>query len=481
VSDAAAFAGRFHPLLVHFPIALLVLAGLVELAAARRGDRSPWLLAARLPLLGLAAVAAVAAAGVGLLLGTSGGYAGATYDRHLLLGVATAIGAVVTAFAARRRARTGGGQVFVRVCLLVTLAVLTAGGHLGATLTHGEGYLTEHAPAPLRALLAALVGAPADAAPAPVGPPDQAQVYGTLVQPVLRKHCVSCHAAGAPRGRLALDTPEGIRAGGEHGAVLTGGPPLASELVRRVFLPVEHPDVMPPRGQPAIGAADAALLRWWVEHGASFDQPLAEFELAPEVRPAIEARLGPVVRGGPTLPTVTLPPLDPARLAAARALGIDVRPIADGSPWLEARLAPASGSADAAVASLVPVAGHVLWLTVAGSAVTDAACATIARLPNLTRLDVSRTAIGDAGLAALGTPAQLETLNLYGTQVTDAGLAGLAALPRLRRVYVWQTGVTEAGLGRLQAVAPKLDVVVDDAAPAPVAPPNPATRPATPD
>ena len=466
MTEAAAFVGRFHPLLVHFPVALLLLSGLVELAAARRGERAPWLLAARVPLFALAALSAVGAAGAGLLLGTSGGYGGTTYDRHLLLGVATAIGAMVTAIAAHRRAITGRGQLLVRVALLATLAVLTAGGHLGAALTHGEGYLSEHAPAPLRGVLAALTGAPADAAPAHSGPADAAPVYGALIQPVLRRHCVRCHAAGAPRGRLALDTPEGIRAGGEHGAVLAPGPPLASELVRRVFLPVEDADVMPPRGQPPMGAADAALLRWWVESGASFDQPLAELEIAPEVLPVIEARLGQVSRGGPTIPAVALPPLDPARVANARALGLDVRPIADGSPWLEVRVGPGSASADAAVASLVPIANHVLWLTVAGSAVTDAAAATIARLPNLTRLDVSRTAFGDAAIEALGTPAQLETLNLYGTRVTDAALARLGAWPRLRRVYLYETAVTPEAIARLRSAAPKLEVVQDDAEPA---------------
>src|SRR6185503_16989051 len=53
----SAFVGRFHPLLVHFPIAFLLLAGALELLALRRRTGPPWL-AARFPLHVVAALAA---------------------------------------------------------------------------------------------------------------------------------------------------------------------------------------------------------------------------------------------------------------------------------------------------------------------------------------------------------------------------------------------------------------------------------------
>lgn len=472
MTDLAAFAGRFHPLLVHFPIAFLLLAGGLELLALRQRTGPPWL-AARFPLLVVAAIAAAIAAAAGYLLGTAGGYGGSTFDRHLQLGIAVAIGALVTALAAWRRQRTGAGDGLVRAALALTLLALTAAGHLGATLTHGEGYLTEFAPAPLRTLVASLSGTPARAAYS--GPVERAAVYPTLVQPVLQQHCVSCHAPGAARGGLVLDTPEALLKGGDHGPVLSPGRALSSELVRRVWLPADHADVMPPRGQRPLPAADAGLLRWWIDSGASFEQPLGELDVPPDILPVIEARLGPLVRGGPTIPAVTLAAPDAARVAAIRAGGIDVRPVADGSPFLQVRLSGRQPPADdALVDSLAPVAPHVLWLTAAGTAISDAAMATIAKMPNLTRLDASRTGITDRGLQALAPLAQLESLNLYGTQVTDAGLPALAAMPRLRRVYLWETAVTPAGVERLRAAAPKLEIVLGEAAP-PAEKPAPAT------
>ena len=75
MSDLGAFVGRFHPLLVHFPIAFLLLAGFLELLAVRRRTGPPWL-AARFPLLVVAAIAAAIAAGAGRL--RRGGRAPAT-------------------------------------------------------------------------------------------------------------------------------------------------------------------------------------------------------------------------------------------------------------------------------------------------------------------------------------------------------------------------------------------------------------------
>jgi uncharacterized membrane protein len=465
VSDAGAFLGRFHPLLVHFPIALLVLAGLVELIAARRGDRSPWAAASLVPLAALAALAAIAAAGAGYLLGATGGYGGSTFVLHRLLGISVALLAILTALVAWQRRQAGGAWTWMlRGLLLVTVGVLTAAGHLGATLTHGEGYLTELAPAPIRAL------AGASAPDRYTGPPERAPIYRTLVHPVLQRQCATCHAGGAAMGGLALDTPEGIQKGGDHGPVIVPEHALASELIRRVWLPPAHQDAMPPRGQRPLAPADAAVLRWWIDTGASFEATVADVEIAPDVLPGLEARLGPIAHGGPTVPSITLPPVDPAQLAAARAKGVDVSAIADGSPFLQARV-DVSQPADAAVASLAPLAPHVLWLSVAGSAVSDGVFPGIGKLRNLTRLDLSRTATTDAGLQALGGLPQLETINLYGTKVTDGGLAAFAAMPRLRRVYLWQTAVTPAAVERLKATAPKLEIVLGDEPDAPAARP----------
>jgi hypothetical protein len=99
---------------------------------------------------------------------------------------------------------------------------------------------------------------------------------------------------------------------------------------------------------------------------------------------------------------------------------------------------------DAELQRLLPFAGQIRSLSLAGTDITPAAGPSLAKLTRLSSLDLSRTTSDDATVSALTPLRRLESLNLYGTQVSDAAFAKLAVLPRLRRVYAWQTKVTPA-------------------------------------
>ncbi len=476
MSDFWPFAGRFHPLLVHFPIALLLAAALLDLAALWRARRpgavfpSP---ASRVVLV-LGALSAIGAVVTGYALGTSGGYGGPVFERHLYFGVWVALAASLAVLTRLLVQEGRFWRVAYASLLAATAMVLAIAGHLGATLTHGEGYLTDHAPAPIRHVLQRLTGQP-PAAPRHTGPADQAVAYAALVAPILQERCVSCHGPGKAEGGLRLDTPDGIRKGGGDGPVVAPGRAASSELVRRVWLPAGHEDAMPPKGRPPLTPAEASVLRWWIDEGADATQKLADMDVPPDVLPAIETALGPLNRGGPTIPLVAVEAADAAALAAIEAEGLSLAPVAIGSPFLQAHCTNAGPRVgDEAMTVLARVAPQLLWLDLSGSGVTDAGLAALARFPNLTRLHLNRTAVTDAGLAHLGALPRLEYLNLYGTRVTDAGLTHLAGLTKLQALYVWQTGVTETGAQRLRSALPRL--LVELGQPAPPSEPARSTR-----
>jgi hypothetical protein len=54
----------------------------------------------------------------------------------------------------------------------------------------------------------------------------------------------------------------------------------------------------------------------------------------------------------------------------------------------------------------------------------------------------------------------LQELDVAFTSVTDAGLASLARLKNLTSLSVEETACTQEGVRRLQAVMPKLEVVI---------------------
>lgn len=470
MNDLAQFAGRFHPLVVHFPIALLLLAALLYLVDARARARRPEPVVPASTAVGLVlwlgASSAVVAAIAGLLLGSSGGYGGDTYSRHQWLGLSVAATSMITALLWTVGDR---GQRWPRAqagLFAIVVALLVAAGHLGARLTHGEGYLAEHAPSMLRGVL----GGARQQGPRLAGrSPESIKVYEALVAPVLQGQCVSCHGPAKAEGDLRLDTPQGIAKGGDDGPVVAPGRAASSDLIRRVWLPASHEDAMPPAGHRPLSPADASLLRWWIDQGARADLTLADAEIGPEIAPVIEALVGPISRGGPTLPTVQVPPATREAIASVTARGFVVEPVADGTPFLHVHATNAGARIDdEAVAVLSEMAPQIAWLDLAATGVTDTGLATLARLPNLTRLHLQRTAIGDAGLAHLEGLAHVEYLNLYGTRVTDAGLARLSALKGLRTLYVWQTAVTPAGVARLTSALPRLTVEMGVATDAPL-------------
>jgi cytochrome c553 len=95
---------------------------------------------------------------------------------------------------------------------------------------------------------------------------DGTDFFEKKVRPVLAEHCYACHSAGtkAVKGGLRLDTPDGLRKGGDSGPAVRARD--ADSLLLRA---VEHaPDVsaMPPKGKlPDAAVAD---LREWVKMGA---------------------------------------------------------------------------------------------------------------------------------------------------------------------------------------------------------------------
>ncbi len=440
---------RLHPLIVHVPIGALLVAAILELLARTRRWSS--VRPAIAPIVALGAVAALLAASTGYLLGTSGGYAGATVAWHERAGFAVAVGSVAAAFAYAVRGRAAR-PVLAPIVLAFVMPAVVVAGHLGGTLTHGDGYLTERLPSWLGGR-----GVASRAARVPA----EVHVYDELVSPVLASKCATCHGPEHAAGELRLDTKDGLRKGGHSGPAMVPGRSASSEIVRRVSLPASHKNAMPPGGRRALTVAEAAVLRWWIDQGARFDATLGDLELDTSLRPVVEAMIGPLQAGAPAILAVKVPPADPSAIARVRALGVSVEPLAAGTPFLSVHCTNVAKTfGDAQLAELAALAPQVTWLSLTATQVTDAGLSRLSAFTHLTRLHLDRTHVTDAGLAALSRLTRLEYLNLYDTGVTDAGLAHLQNLANLRDLYLWRTGVTGAGAERLRAASPKLHVVL---------------------
>lgn len=140
---AADLAGRLHPLLVHFPIAWLLLLLLLDLVTFGLGRRT-WERAGQWLLL-LTALSFAAAVVTGLLRASGMQVEGSVAERLSQHRAAALVagGACLVAAALRRLAPIRGrarAAVYLLLVGLAVLAVLVA-GHLGGKMVYGEDYL----------------------------------------------------------------------------------------------------------------------------------------------------------------------------------------------------------------------------------------------------------------------------------------------------------------------------------------------------
>lgn len=135
--------GRWHPAVVHFPIALFLVAAVLEAAAV--WGRRAWLTDGTRVLIALAALSAIGAAALGwLAMGLPGPVEDATHTLHRWLGTGIAALGLLAWWAKERSMRRQSGRaargLYAAALAAVTLAVLL-NAWLGGALTHGVNHL----------------------------------------------------------------------------------------------------------------------------------------------------------------------------------------------------------------------------------------------------------------------------------------------------------------------------------------------------
>ena len=448
------FFGRFHPVVVHFPIALLLLGAAIELLApvfarvARVRSAVTFILATG----GFAALVAVI---LGHMLSLAGGYDERLLALHLRLGLVVTVLAFGLAVVSAWLSKPGKVYRWVTGAFIVLIVLA---GHFGGSLARGSGYLVHYLPDPLKDLIGARDGAPEGL----IANVDSARVYVDIVQPILDRRCITCHGPSKSKGDLRLDSQEGIERGGRNGPAYVAGYPSQSEIVRRVALPPYDEDAMPPDGSPPLDIGETEVIRWWIEHGASFEMTVSEVAERPTAVTTFLARVSeprePRLSG---IYALDVAEADTNVIAGLQDRGWIVSRIDPTAPFLYVSAASLRGSfADADLEVLLGVADQVATLDVGHAGISDEGAAVVASMPHLVALHLEGTRVGDAALQHLADLKHLEYLNLYGTGVSDAGLEHLRDLPVLRTVYLWQSEVSEAAARAFRDARPDVEVNV---------------------
>jgi hypothetical protein len=489
------FLGRFHVLILHLALGILTLAVALEILVRFRRFR--FLESALGPVWIAGAFSALATVALGLMHATEESFDDIpAVEAHGLAGMTLAAAALLTAILRTRlhplaawSSSVGHEKIGLRInramrsffapgaaldraydklwsipaAGVLCLMVLT--GHLGGSLTHGDNYLAQYAPGPIRLL----AGLPADAGPRPK-PVDlaSADIFLDVVQPALEQRCSSCHNNTKTSGGLSLASYETLMKGGSKGSVITPGNPSTSDLFRRVTLTSDRSDFMPRNSKTPLNKNEVAAIGWWISQGAPKSAMVGNLQLTAEASSAINALIGAAggvgeeedapAEGPDEAPLPQVAEADKAAMAKVAQEGFIVRKVANGSNLMDVDYVSAHPVTAEMINDLASFGPNILRLNLRHAGVTDAEVKTIAGFSNLRRLRLEENAITDTAAADIAGLKNLTYLNLANTNVTDAGLDQVSTLPKLSRVYVWGPTITLAAVDKVKAMCKDLTV-----------------------
>ncbi|MEX2212699.1 MAG: c-type cytochrome domain-containing protein [Phycisphaeraceae bacterium] len=123
------------------------------------------------------------------------------------------------------------------------------------------------------------------------------------IAPILVHSCQACHGPKEAKSKFRIDTFDLVmKPGSSDEPSITPGKPDASELYR--LLVTRDEDERMPKKADALPAAQAALVKKWIEQGAKFDGPDAKAALV-DYLPRVEHPAAPATYAGP-LPITAL-------------------------------------------------------------------------------------------------------------------------------------------------------------------------------
>ena len=416
--------GRLHPLLVHLPIGILVLAFLMELYFRKKNsgtenDIIKFTLA-------IAAASAVLSVASGWLLGEDGGYDETLLFRHRWMAVGLAIGTTLLYFI-KKYPKAWSKNIYLPLFISV-MALLGLTGHYGGSMTHGEDYLYKNEKAKKVVITDV----------------DNALVFNDIIMPILDDKCVSCHNPNKVKGGLIMTNKEQLLLGGESGSLLVAEKDEDPRLIHHIKLPMEDDDHMPPKGKVQLTNQEIQLLEWWIGHENCFDCVAGTLDKTEKINTILNSLEEDTSTRALIAKKVAMVPED--WLASININGPIVTKLAEKNPLLIANLSGNKSLGKNDLKALKKYAENIVELNLGNSNFNDTISSYLTSFKNLTKLQLQNTRITDKSMEVIGDLEHLESLNIYGTDITDLGLEKLTALNGLKTLYPWNSKITKEAL-----------------------------------
>lgn len=425
--------GRMHPLMLHFPIVLLIISFISYWVPENYSDGYGWELI-RLS----ASLTALASAIMGMILSIEQADSSDMLVYHKWMGICLAVIAWIL-FAFHRK--ISERKMLAKSISVASALVLLITGHLGANLTHGENFLS----------------GPVISKEKKIIDTEQARIFPDIIYPIFSEKCGGCHQSGNGKGGLSLNDSVTILAGGKTGKALVAGDLLQSLLITRLHLPLSDKKHMPLASKPQLSIEELDLLQAWVKAGAPFHQKLKERPATDSLRLFADAYIRSQT-GVENTATYDFSEADPETIGKLNNNYRVINPLGKNSPALAVSFFGKAMYSTERLKELDPVKEQVIHLNLSKMPVTDEQVKWIAGLPNLRRLNLNYSDITDQSMQQLAGMKNLESVSVSGTAVSMQGLTVLTSNKKISEVYVWDSKIKESDTRSLQQKYPRLKI-----------------------
>jgi uncharacterized membrane protein len=442
------FIGHFHPLLVHLPIGILLMGIILLWISYNEKFREFRRAVPVIVLFGM--IAAILSCITGYILSANDDYDKTIAGWHQWMGISVALTSSLL-YLAITIPRFFIGTKTLSVILLLLIFVT---GHLGGSLTHGSDYLSK----PLADIFSK--DTIANTVIKPVPNVQEAYVYNDVIKPILQNKCYSCHGANKQKGKLRMDDSLLLMKGGKDGKVIDPGDANTSAMIKRLLLPVDNEDHMPPKEKSQPSESQIDLLEWWINQGANFGKKVKEISQTDKIKPILLAlqKTNVTEKKSFDIPEGNVEKADVSVVEKLKTRGAVVMPVAQNSNWLKVNFITDTLINADDLQLLLGLKKQLIWLKMGYTNLNDSDMDLIMQLQNLMFLNLEHTGITDIGLRKIKSLQNLNYLNLVGTKISTNGILQLKGIKSLQYLYLYQTNVSKTDWKLIQDAFPKAQV-----------------------
>ena len=432
------FVGRFHPVLLHLPITLIILLVPFSVYLQRRKDTDDLSSIFDLVLHYIALISTLTAL-AGFLLAADGGYDKDSLLFHKWLGVAVAFSTHSLVYI--KKAFAQNAMVW-NIAMSSTLIVMVAGSHFGGNLTHGEGFFAFKNDVKPTIAIAKFTA--------------KTTVYQGAVQPILEAKCLTCHNDKKMKGGLNLSSFQVASKGGKSGAAWVSGDPDKSLLIERMLLDMDDKKHMPPKGKAQLSAAEILLFKEWIKAGAS---PTKTYHSLADTD-TLKTIVSSIINAVPAVKATKTYSFSAASASTIEQLNSPFRrilPLASNSPALSVKFYLKEKYDLNMLKECKSISEQVVEVNLSSMPADDKAIEVLSSFENIERINLNGTAISGKNLGLLKSNKHLEQVSLASTAVGYAMLDALGAMPSLKKVFLWNTSLKPAEMDAIRKKFPKIN------------------------